>query len=234
MAGENTREAKNGRRLLFSALLKALVLALALAGQYLGFSRANFMAGRHFLYYTYISNILAGLLMLPLLFFAVQSMRAGSEQALPRWLNGLRFAVSAGILLTFAGFSLLLLPLMDKAYLLSPDNLLVHNLVPLLACLDYALFAQAPPFGKRGIFLGLALPLLYLVFAIILIEGGTRFHGGSAPYFFMDYKQNGWFSAGDGKLGAFWWMLILLALQLFLSRLLEGFRALVANNRRAV
>ena len=101
--------------------------------------------------------------------------------------------------------------------LATPANLLVHNLVPLLACLDYVLFGRG--YEKNpSLWIGLALPLAYFLFVMGLMFLGVRFGQEAAPYFFLDYRANGWFTAGGGRLGVFWWLLILCALALLLSR----------------
>ncbi len=206
---------------LFSPALKGLALSLGILGQALTFSRARLAPGAHFLYYTNLTNLLAIALMAALLAFDLRALKTGRPAAVPGWLSVPRFAITAGILLTFAGFSLLLLPRMEASYLLSADNLLVHNLVPLLAGLDYVLFAEQGK-GIRA-WQGLWAPALYAVLITALSLMGVRFlEGAAAPYFFMDPSQNGWFSAGEGRLGVAWWLLIILALQLALSRLLLG------------
>jgi hypothetical protein len=209
-----------------SALLKALVMILGIVGQVLGLSRSNFMSGTHFLYYTNISNLFVIALMAVLL---IRVWRAPDRQ-LPPWLAAARMALSAGILLTFAAFTLLLLPLLSADYLLSPDNLLVHYLVPLLACLDFVLFPDSPPHPRPRCAWGLLLPLTYFLFSICLTQSGVRMHGGYAPYVFLDYKTYGWFAAGGGNLGVFWWFLILLGLQLLLGKVLLGLRDLTARS----
>ena len=217
-------------RSFFPLGLKALVIVLGLLGQFIGFRRSNFMSGAYLLYYTNISNCLIVLLSGILLGLELRSVKAGQQLVFPAWLSRIRFILTSGILLTFAVFSLLLMPLMRADYLLSPDNLLVHNLVPLLACLDFILFDLFYPPGKHRILSGLILPLAYLLFVIILSLTGQHFDGRSAPYFFLDTQANGWFSAGNGRLGVFWWLLIISLLQLVLSRLLLGLRKLASRH----
>lgn len=212
------------RRRTAGILLKVLVLVLGLLGQYLGLRRGNFMSGAHFLYYTNISNILSVLLMAVLLVYAMKN------KALPAWLAAKRFAITAGILLTFVAFTLLLLPRTNPAYLASLNNVLVHFAVPLLVCLDYVLFDGYEPRKKGFVLFGLALPFCYFVFVIVLSLNGQRFHGTAAPYFFLDYETNGWLTAGDGKLGVVWWFFIILALQLVLSRVVMGLKKIILRD----
>lgn len=208
-------------------ILKALIVVLGFLGQLISLGRSSFMSGAHFLYYTNISNILATLVTAVLLGLLIRDIKAGHKAELPRWLARLHFALTAGILLTFVAFSLLLLPRMQADYLLSADNILVHNLVPLLAAADFILFMRPRANLAQKTWQGLMLPLAYCVFALALGFSGVRFNGAAAPYFFLDYEANGWFSAGGGKLGIVWWILIIAALQAVLSRLLLGLRKML-------
>lgn len=208
--------------------LKGAILILGFLGQVLTLTRSNFMSGEHFLYYTNISNILAMVLTAALFIKEAKALMSGADAEIPPFLEKLRFALAAGILLTFAGFVLLLAPQMSKRYLLSVDNLLVHFLVPLLFFVDFVMFSSFPT-ARLRLPLGLLLPLAYLLLVLLLFAIGHRFYNGVAPYFFLDYEKNGWFTAGEGKLGVFWWCLILLLLQLFISRLLLGLRKIREN-----
>jgi hypothetical protein len=210
---------------LYSPVLKALVLLLGAMGQYYSLRGSSFASGAHFLYYTNVSNILASLLAAVLLALDIRALRAGRALLLPRWLWEVRFALVAGILLTFVVFSLLLIPRMPLSYLSSPSNLLMHNLVPLLACFDFVLFSHGRE-NRLSLLSGLALPLSYFTFVMIFMFTGN---GRSAPYFFLDFHANGWFTAGGGKLGVFWWFLILAAMILLLSKILLGLQKLVAR-----
>ena len=214
----------------FSLGLKALIVVLGLLGQFIGFERVDFMSGKHLLYYTNISNCLIVLLSVTLLVLEVRSIKGGRLPGIPAWLSRIRFSLTSGILLTFAVFSLLLMPLMRADYLLSLDNLLVHNLVPLLACLDFILFDSYYPARKHNLLSGLSLPFAYFVLIFVVSLTGQHFDGRSAPYFFLDIQSNGWFSAGNGRLGVFWWLLIISMLQLVLSTLLLGFRKLASRH----
>lgn len=212
----------NTRRPLISIAVKALVLLFGLAGQLVSIAQHSFMSGNHFLYYTNLSNALIILLMPVLIAYEIKGLRIGGASHQPSWLEKLRFVLSSAILLTFAGFSLLLMPFLPASYLLSPANLLVHNAVPLLACADFLLFPASE--NKPRLRLGLLGPLVYSVLVAALAIGGHRFHGSIAPYFFLDFEKNGWFTIGQGRLGVAWWSLLLFALQLGLSWLILKLR----------
>ena len=208
-------------------LMKTAVLTLGVLGQWASIRQHHFMSGNHFLYYTNITNVLIILLMAVLFVHEWRTRSTGDGIPLPGWLQRLRFILTSAILLTFVGFSLLLIPLVDRDYLLSPSNLLVHNAVPLLAGVDYVLFSGGDQ--KPRIFTALAGPAAYVLFALALALGGHRFHGSVAPYFFLDYEKLGWLKAGEGQLGVVWWLLILGAVQLVLGRILLGLRELAIN-----
>ena len=203
----------------FSPLLKALILLLGVMGQYLALNGSKPASGAHFLYYTNISNILVSLLAFALLALELRALGAGKALALPRWLGKVRFALTVGILLTFVVFSLLLIPKMPLNYLASPSNLLLHNLVPLLASLDFILFSHNKGEGLT-VWNGTALPLAYFVFVFGLMLSGVRFSGSAAPYYFLDFQKNGWFAIGGEKFGVFWWLLIITGLTLVFSKIL--------------
>lgn len=211
-----------------SMLMKTAVLVLGVLGQVVSLMRHQFMSGNHFLYYTNLSNVLVVLLMAVMLGYEWQGWRAGELVALPGWLQQARFILTTAILLTFVGFSLLLIPLVDRDYLLSPSNLLVHNAVPLLAGVDYVLFSGRDE--QPRLLTALAGPAVYVLFALALALGGHRFHGSVAPYFFLDYETLGWLKAGEGRLGVIYWLLMLGAVQLVIARILSGLRNLARRS----
>ncbi|MGI6696435.1 MAG: Pr6Pr family membrane protein [Christensenellales bacterium] len=194
-----------------SIVFKLLILAAGLLGQAVSLRHASFMTRAHFLYYTNQSNLWTILLALALLGIELHARRQGRPARPPRWLLVLRFAITTGVLLTFVGFSLLLMPrMLNSPYLRSLPNLLVHNLVPLLAGADYVLFDYGDAKRPRSALPGLLMPLFYGVFAFAVSQKGRLFARNSRfPYFFLDYEANGWFTLGGGKLGVFWWALLI-------------------------
>ena len=200
-----------------------MILILGALGQILTFGRSGFRAIENFFHYANVSNILVILLAFVLLIREIRAVRNGRDVQHPPFLEALHFILSAGILLTFAGFNLLLTPKLPKSYLFSADNLLVHNLVPLMACADFVLFGQNAK-SRLKTAQGLILPALYLLLFLLPTAFSIRFPSDASPCFFMDYEKNDVFAAGNGKLGFAWWALLLLALQLTLSRLLLGLR----------
>ena len=71
---------------------------------------------------------------------------------------------------------------------------------------------------KKTFFLGLITPLLYFAFVMICTVTGIRFYKeGFVPYFFLDYKQYGWFTLSTDIFGVFYWIILQIILVLFIS-----------------
>lgn len=213
----------------FSLGIKALIVVLGILGQVFSLARMNFKVFEQLKYYTNWSNIWTMALALCLLFWQMKRQKAGQPLILSENVQGLRYVVTVGVLLTFVGFSLLLLPRLSADYLTSIDSLLVHNLVPLLAGLDFVLFPYTEKKAKRRpLYQGLVMPLVYLLITLGLSLLGLRYAGGSVgPYFFMDYVQNGWFTAGEGKLGVVYWVVLVSALVWLIAWVVRGLQELV-------
>ncbi|MGI6689939.1 MAG: Pr6Pr family membrane protein [Christensenellales bacterium] len=219
-------------RLTGSILFKALIVALGVLGQRISFMRAGFRLGGHLLYYTNITNILAILLSFGWLVVLCRMRLAGQAPVFPRRAGTVRFAMATGILLTFAGFSMLLLPSIPRQYMFSAENILVHYLVPLMTVLDYLLFDEGLHEGQPRLGWGLVLPLAYMVLTLVLIGAGHRYdRGAAAPYFFLDAEKNGWFTLSSGRLGVCWWILLLFLMQAMLSAVVKGLKERVLRRR---
>lgn len=214
-----------------SLALKALVLFTGILSFILGLRSMGGGSSAYFLFYTNLSGIWTMLMSAALLILECRALESGASLQLPSWLHALRFSMAAGVLMTFAGFSLLLVPKVPLSYLSSPANLLAHNLLPLLAALDFILFPHGDAL-RRPVAQGLLMPFLYLLFAGALMLTGVSFAGSPAPYFFLNVWENGWLGAGNGRLGVVWWVLLIAALFLMMSWLLLGFRRLAARRFR--
>lgn len=205
---------------LLSIALRAVLLAACGAGVFHAVFRreGGFMNGGGLLYYTIQSNLWVFLLTAIYLVLSVVSLFTGSAIS-ARGLEIARFAVLVGITLTFLVFWILLAPWMEKDYLLSLNNWLVHTLVPLLFIADFFLFNRIAPLGKLEALWSVAMPLAYFVFSLAhaALNPAHSFENGSRyPYFFLDLDKFGWFSIRKG-LGVFWWTLIITALTLGLG-----------------
>src|SRR5690554_1173259 len=85
-----------------------------------------------------------------------------------------KYILTTGILLTYLVFSVLLSPTMPLSYLLSPSNLFLHTITPILSMLDYLLNDKKVEL-KGQMFYGLITPGYYLIFAYILYGFGVKF-----------------------------------------------------------
>ena len=201
-----------------AVVIKALLLLFGILGQLEGVlsGHTDFMSGGHFLYYTHQSNlVIMAVIAVFLVYDILRLVRGDCAPVPPNWLMIVRFSATAAITLTFLVFSVLLTPEMiaegHASYLFSIGNLCVHNLVPLLAILDWCLFGYPIRAGRWTFLWRTAMPLYYCAFALILSTTGANAFGTGqrVPYFFLDYENNGWLRIQNGQLGLVWWFLIL-------------------------
>lgn len=188
----------------------------------------GFMNSGTFLYYTVQSNILAMLTSMVLIVFEWHSLK-GYE--VPNAVQFFRLLSAVAITLTFLVFSLMLTPQMiiegNGAYLRSPGNIFVHNLVPVCAILDWCLFGSAAKLRKVDSLCGMVPAFAYVCFAYICVARGIRFSDNVFPYFFLDYKTYGWFRIGNGGIGVIYWIIILAVVLYGLGRVFTS----IANRR---
>ena len=140
-----------------------------------------------------------------------------------------RFVVLVGITITFLVFWTVLAPRMEKDYLLSLNNLLVHTLVPLLFIADFFLFDRIAAPGKAEVLWSVIMPLYYFVFSLVhaAVNPKLEFQDGSRyPYFFLDVDKFGWFGFRNGP-GVFWWSLIFFGLTLGLGYLYRYLQSVI-------
>ena len=210
--------------------LRAVLLAACGVGVFdtLFHHEGGFMSGGGILYYTVQSNLWVFLVTAIYLALAVVSLTTHTT-AISRVLELARFAVLVGITITFLVFWLMLAPQMEKAYLLSLNNLLVHTVVPLLFIADFFLFNRIAPVGRLAVLWSISMPLYYFIFTLVNAAVNPRlsFDDGSRyPYFFLDVDKLGWFGFSHG-MGVFWWVLILLGLTLGLGYLYRFLHSLL-------
>lgn len=124
----------------------------------------------------------------------------------PIWLYVVKFMFTSSILLTWLVFAVLLAPILDKSYILSPANLLLHTLTPILALTDFLLFDYEYTVNTKFLWTVLLMPSFYMAFAFITYE-----KTGALPtyYFFLDYKKMGWFTVTSNGIGTGFWILLL-------------------------
>ncbi len=188
-----------------SAVLKLLLCTSCILGIVLHGSifSGDFLSST-FTAFTTQSNIWISLICIVFLILEL----AGKEQKL-QILHTLKFMFTSSILLTWAVFAVLLAPLLSPSYILSPTNLFLHTVTPIVAAADYLLFDDNTYTGTKNLWTVLIMPFLYTIFAFICYE-----KLGSLPtnYFFLDYKKNGWFVVTSSGLGTGFWIIVLSAI----------------------
>lgn len=213
-----------------AVLLNALLIVFGVLGLYFTLYSEGFMNTGTFLYYTVQSNLLAMGSAAVVLVFVLRSLK-GAE--IPASIQFLRLLSTIAITLTFLVFSLMLTPQLiaegNSAYLTSPGNLFVHNLVPICAILDWCLFGSVQKLKRTSAFCGIAPALAYICFVFVCVKRGITFSGNRVPYFFLDNETYGWFSIGNGSIGVFWWIVILAAVLVGLG---FGFMAIVRRREQ--
>ena len=106
-------------------------------------------------------------------------------------------------------------------YISTLSNVGCHTLVPLFAIVDWLVFDGKYRNKKYEFLYGVIMPIYYLVFSMICSTQNVDFgRGAKVPYFFLDYYANGWFTIGNGKLGVFWWIWIVVVIVVGISLLL--------------
>lgn len=141
-----------------------------------------------------------------LVFLGFDWINKGTRK-IPQWLHAIKFMFTTSVLLTWLVFAVLLTPMMNLNYLLSPSNLFLHNITPMLALLDFINFDQDSKVNRSHLGLGLVMPLLYMIFFFSAYEITGKL---PVPYFFLDYKKLGWVGFGAEGFGVVYWVGLLL------------------------
>lgn len=195
-----------------SIVLNVILIIFGLCGQHFTISGIeNFMQSDAYCYYTNQSNLLVIAVAVISLIFEIRKING---KDIPKAISLLRLVSTAAITLTFLVFSILLTPVMIKdgsgAYLLSPGNLFVHNLVPIMAIIDWCIYGNSKQIEKSEVFYCAIPPTAYTAFVYIRAAMGLTIGGETAPYFFMNYEKLGWLTVRNGSIGVVYWLIILL------------------------
>lgn len=166
---------------IFKTIYRITLILIGIYGLYLNFKMGNIYNLLH--YYTILSNILVIVFFTYLLFSKKDHILFKS-------------ATTMCIILTFLVFHFVLRPTMfsmDNTYcLLSPSNLIVHYIIPIMTFIDYLIFDIK---GKLKNFYPLLWAIIpYVYFIIMTINGAlgyTFYDDTHYPYFFMDYDALG-------------------------------------------
>ena len=200
-----------------SILVKLALIIGVIIGVWASLFQDGFYDPSHFLYYTIQSNLEIGIISLVCLFFLFRK-----KGQIPQSVYLLKFIFTVAISLTGFVFNFILYPesVIYNYYLnpFSTSNFFTHIFVPVLSIVDFFIFDYKMKITKKTFFLGLITPLLYFAFVMICTVTGIRFYKeGFVPYFFLDYKQYGWFTLGTDIFGVFYWIILQIILVLFIS-----------------
>lgn len=218
---------------IFEILWKPILIVFSVIGVYLQARDDGGLIRTHtYLYFTIISNM--GTAAVFLLFFVMELLeRIKGKTFISQRLFTLKFMFTAAMAVTLTVSSCLLAPMKDNAYLFSMKNLSLHIFAPLAAVIDFLVFDKRFKCRKRTAFWGFVLPLIYLTVTLLLsIKGISYSNGTNYPYYFLDYRQLGWFSLFDGHIGVFWWMMIVAVITLIVSLLLVMIKSAIGKKIR--
>jgi hypothetical protein len=175
-----------------SLVFRILLVATAMYGV---LATVNMMGNRVFeslSYYTIQSNVIV---LVFFVFLIIQTWRHRNQTSRPHYPTA-KGAVMLCITLTFLGYHFLLSPTLFSmgsiSYAVSPANIAVHYIVPILTISDWLLFDPKGSFKKLDPLKWTAIPLAYLVFALVRANFATFTVSQSHyPYFFIDIDQFG-------------------------------------------
>ena len=213
----------NNKGNIASIIVKITLIIGVIIGVCASLVQDGFYDPSHFLYYTIQSNLEMGIISLVCLFFLLK--RNGQ---IPQAVYILKFIFTVAITLTGFVFNFILYPEgVIHNYPLNPfstSNFFTHIFVPVASLIDFFAFDYKMKISNKTFLLGLITPLLYFAFVMVCTFIGIRFYeGGFVPYFFLDYKQCGWFTFEPGVIGVFYWIIFQLLLVLLLSFVLIFF-----------
>lgn len=106
-------------------------------------------------------------------------------------------------------------------------NLSLHIIAPILAMIDFLMIDRGFGYKWKMTFLGFILPLLYLAMTLLIsIKGVTYSNGTNFLYYFLNYREYGWFNL-HGMPGVAWWILIVAVMAFAVTYLLLVFKRAV-------
>lgn len=144
------------------------------------------------------------------------SRRAQRQLSNQQWYATLKYILTGSVTLTFIVFFAVLVPEIGLFVAKLPGSVETHFIAPLAAIHDYIFFELKHVATRRTVSLVMVPPWIY--FAVILILSFTTnityINDQPMPYFFLNYHQLGWFRIADGRIGVFYWVIILSILML--------------------
>ncbi|MBQ1857389.1 MAG: hypothetical protein II142_04285 [Bacteroidales bacterium] len=185
-------------------LLAAIALnTLIIIGEMIAVPRQFSIVGWSLLkYYTYLSNILLGIVSILFVIYAAKS---------PLWLKRLRLLATGGVAMTLTVVLAVLAPSEENGYFtycIQGDGLWVHTICPVLSIISFIFAEDNSGLKYKDCLLPLGATLLYGIVAITL--NLLRLLYG--PYFFLHvYEQPIYVSI--------FWVIVLMVLVYFLAAL---------------
>lgn len=103
------------------------------------------------------------------------------------------YVCTVSIFLTFLVFSTMLAPRMGAKFLRSPENILVHFVVPILSIIEWLCFVPPLEMRKWDFCWAALPPLLYIGYVGLRVSLGIPFGKkfDRVPYFFLDWEKLG-------------------------------------------
>lgn len=158
-------------------VLNILLAVMGLIGTI--FSIFNDPLKMQFFYYTRLSNNLAILSSISLVYFALK------DKKLPEWVVWLRFVSVIGLTVTFLTVVFILAPRGGYVhYLLSESGWAHHTLCPIISFISFVFF-ERPHISQKVLVCGILPSLIYIVYIVPanilgLVDG---------PYFFLKVQE---------------------------------------------
>ena len=221
---------KNNKKI--SLVLNIIIFFSSLIGTLSSLSGADKMMTewRALLYYTVQSNILSMLVSLFMVLLITLTIY-GKIKDIPDFVYIIKFCTTSGIALTFLVFWIFLARLLPVSYYYSVTNITLHTLSPILCIIDTIWFDKK--ILKNKIQFTYIEPLLYLLFALSMSFLGVTFTSNNdiVPYFFLNYKELGWFKITAKGPGVVYWVMIMLVIVHIISLSIVLMNNMITYNR---
>lgn len=217
---------KNKRtyRLILNILLVILVTAGIISQ---AFSGAFGHGGITFLYFTTESNLVMAVVSLVLLYFDLR------KKELPVFLKVFHHIAVVAVTLTYLVFAFILAPFFEMpTYFYSFQNIVLHNLGPILAIIVYLLYEHETP--KIARLLSIVSPLSYLGATFILYFAGVFFPPNGLPYFFLEYMTYGWLRIDYPNFGVIYWWVLIILIVFVISASIYYLKRKAQNNNKVI
>lgn len=144
-----------------------------------------------FIYYTSLSNILCLVFLIILVVHNLKQVLKGETKGHYDGFIRFKGACTMAITVTFLVYAFLLAPTEQPQHIFTLQNLLVHYIVPLLILLDFFIFDEKKKVKVLDPIIWVAIPYIYLAYALIRsVIVGPNGHV-QYPYFFINVAEYG-------------------------------------------